>query len=82
MNDFVFTATSQVIYKEIVPNFLTVLNAEPGDIHQINAPAHHSETDLHVKLLNNPGGNGKGTRTYHNFQIITTGVSTVQEIIK
>ena len=28
---------------------------------------HHSETDLHMKLLNNPGGNGKGTRTYHNF---------------
>ena len=49
--------------------------------HQINAPANHSETDIHVKL-ESPGINGGGTKIFHNFLIIITDVSTVQEIIK
>ena len=82
MNAFVSSATSRVIYKEIVPNCLTVPNAEPEDIHQINAPANHSEMDLHMKLLKSPGINGKGTRIFHNSLIKITDVFTVQEIIK
>ena len=68
--------------KEIVPNCLTVPNVEPEDIHQINAPANHSETDLHVKLLKSPGINGEGTKIFHNSLIEITDVFTVQEIIK
>ena len=37
--------------------------------------------DTHVKL-ESPGINGKGTKIFHNFLIITTDVFTVQEIIK
>ena len=35
-----------------------------------------------MKLLNNPGINGKGTKIFHNSLIIITDVFTVQEIIK
>ena len=50
-------------------------------MHQINAPANHSETDIHMKL-ESPGINGEGTKIFHNFLIEITDVFTVQEIIK
>ena len=81
MNTFVSTATSWVISKEIVPKFLIVPNVKPEDIHQINAPANHSETAIHAKL-ESPGINGEGTKIFHNFLIVITDVFTVQEIIK
>ena len=68
--------------KVIVPNYLIVPNAEPEDIHQINAPANHSEADLHMKPLKGPGINGRGAKIFHNFPIRTTVAFIVQELIK
>ena len=62
--------------------FFTAPDVEPKDIHQINVPTTHSETDLHVKLLKSTGINGEGTKIFHNSLIETTDVFTVQEIIK
>ena len=59
-----------------------MLDVEPKDIHQINEPATHSETDLHVKLLKSPGINGEETKIFHNSLIETTDVFTVWDIIK
>ena len=50
-------------------------------MHQINAPANHRETDIHMKL-ESPGINGGGAKIFHNFLIIITDIFTVQEIIK
>ena len=81
MNAFVSTATSPAILKEIAPKFLIVPNVELEDTHQTDASANHSETGIHIKL-ESPGINGEGTKIFHNFQIITTDVFTVQEIIR
>ena len=68
--------------KNIVQNCLTLPSAEPEDMHQLDAPTNHSETDLHVKLLKSPGINGRGPRIYHSSLIKIADVFTVQETIK
>ena len=81
MNAFVSTATSRVTSREIVPKFLIVPSVEQEDTHWTDAPANHSETGTHIKL-ESPKINGEGTKIFHNFRIVTTGVFIVQEIIR
>ena len=62
-------------------NSLLFQGVEQEDTHQTDAPANHSKMGTHIKL-ESPGINKEGTKIFHNFPVVTTGVFIVQEIIR
>ena len=50
-------------------------------MHRTDAPANYSGMGTHIKL-ESPEINRERTKIFHNFQVVTTGVFIVQEIIR